>query len=144
MVKDIEAALEVAAPLERVWSVLTHPGDVEKWLGCLSYQARVGAVFYMQQDNARRVAGDITGAIHCEVEALERPRRFAFSWYVPDMPKTQVEIAIVHSDTGTRVNLTHSGWNEYPPAQAQPVRDGLAKGWTGFVLPMLKKVAEGD
>ena len=143
MVKDIEAAIEIAAPLERVWSVLTHPGDVEKWLGCLNYRPQVGAVFHMQQDNARRQRGDISGAIHCEVEALERPKRFAFSWYFPDMPKTHVEIVTAHSDTGTLAKLTHSGWNEYPPAQAQPVRDGLAQGWTGFVLPMLKKVAEG-
>ena len=50
---------------------------------------------------------------------------------------------IAHSDAGTRVSLVHGCWNEYPPEQAQPVRDGLAKGWTGFVLPMLKKVAEG-
>jgi len=94
------------------------------------------------QDNAKRRRGDISGAIHCEVEALDRRRRFAFSWYFPDMPKTHVEIGLAPSDAGTRVSLVHSGWNEYPPAQAQPVRDGLAQGWTGFVLPMLKKVAE--
>jgi uncharacterized protein YndB with AHSA1/START domain len=143
MVQDIKTAIEIAAPADRVWSVLTHAGDVEKWLGCLRYQPVLGHVFYMQQDNARRARGDIEGAIHCQVEALDRRRRFAFSWYFPDMPKTHVEIRLAPSDVGTRASLVHAGWNEYPPAQAQPIRDGLATGWSQFVLPMLKKVAEG-
>ena len=142
MVQDIEAGVEIAAPADRVWSVLTHPGDVEKWLGSLHYQPVLGQVFYMQQDNAKRARGDVAGAIHCQVEALDRRRRFAFSWYFPDMPKTHVEITLAASDAGTRVSLIHTGWNEYPPQQAQPIRDGLAKGWSQFVLPMLKTVAE--
>lgn len=143
MVQDIQADVEIAAPVDRVWSVLTHANDVEKWLGCLGYKPVLGQVFYMQQDNAKRVRGDISGAIHCQVEALDRRRRFAFSWYFPDMPKTHVTIELKPSDVGTRASLVHTGWNEYPPEQSQPIRDGLAKGWREFVLPMLKKVAEG-
>lgn len=142
MIADIESAIEIAAPVERVWAVLTGEGLVEQWLGCLRFKPQVGHVFYMQQDNAKRTRGDISGAVHCAVETLEAPSRFVFSWYYPDMPKTRVTVTLEATPAGTRASLVHTGWDQYPEAQIRAVRDGLAGGWTSFVLPMLKKVAE--
>jgi uncharacterized protein YndB with AHSA1/START domain len=143
MIADIESAIEIAAPVERVWAVLTGEGLVEQWLGCLRFKPQIGHVFYMQQDNTKRTRGDISGAVHCAVEVLEPPHRFVFSWYYPDMPKTRVTVALTATPGGTRASLVHAGWEQYPEAQIRAVRDGLARGWTSFVLPMLKKVAEG-
>lgn len=142
MIEDIEAAIEIAAPVERVWAVLTGRGLVDQWLGCMRFKPLVGHVFYMQQDNAKRMRGDISGAIHCAVEILDPPNRFAFSWYFQDMPKTQVTVTLTETPGGTRASLVHTGWDQYPEAQIRAVRDSLAGGWTSFVLPMLKKVAE--
>ena len=142
MIENIAASIEIRAPIERVWTVLTSEGLVEQWLGCLNFEARLGAVFYMQQDPSRRAAGDVTGAIHCEIEALEPPHRLVFSWFFPQTPKTRVTIALAPAPGGTAVSLSHTGWDQFDPDQIRAIRDGLANGWTSAVLPGLKRVAE--
>jgi uncharacterized protein YndB with AHSA1/START domain len=139
---DISQSIDIAAPVERVWRVLTSEGLVEEWLGCLGYRAVVGTVFYMQPDAARRAAGDATGATHCELLALEPPVLMTFSWFMPGTPKTTVNIALAPERGGTRVTLTHSGWDQFDPDQVRAIRDGLDGGWSSFVLPQLKRVVE--
>ena len=95
------------------------------------------------QDPAKRAAGDISGATHCELLALEPPRHMVFSWYYPDMPKTEVLITLEPSDGGTRVALVHTGWDQFDGEQIKAIRDMLAGGWGSFVLPQLKRLAEG-
>ena len=143
MIEDIWQSIEIAAPPARVWEVLTAEGLVEQWLGCMGYRSEIGTIFYMQQDPARRAAGDTKGATHCEVLALEPPRRMLFSWYYPDMPKTEVQITLEAAGSGTRVALVHTGWDQYDGDQIKAIRDALAGGWGSYVLPQLKRVAEG-
>jgi uncharacterized protein YndB with AHSA1/START domain len=143
MIEDIWQDIEIAAPPARVWQVLTGEGLVEQWLGCMGYKAEIGTIFYMQQDKAKRAAGDTSGATHCELLALEPPRRMIFSWYYPDMPKTEVMITLEPAGTGTRVALVHTGWDQYDGDQIKAIRDALAGGWGSYVLPQLKRVAEG-
>lgn len=142
MIEDISQTIEIEAPIERVWQVLASEGLVEQWLGCIGYRAEIGHVFHMQQDPARRAAGDPTGATHCALLALEPPRRMVFSWYYPDMPKTQVEIVLTPSGDGTRATLSHSGWDQFDGDEIRAIRDALAGGWGAFVLPQLKQTAE--
>jgi uncharacterized protein YndB with AHSA1/START domain len=143
MIEDIWQSIDIAAPPERVWQVLTGEGLVEQWLGCMGYKAEIGHVFYMQQDAAKRAAGDTSGATHCELIALEPPRHMVFSWYYPDMPKTEVLITLEAAEGGTRVALVHTGWDQYDGDQIKAIRDALAGGWGSYVLPQLKRVAEG-
>jgi uncharacterized protein YndB with AHSA1/START domain len=143
MIADISQGIDVAAPPARVWQVLTGEGLVEQWLGCIGYKAEIGTIFYMQQDQARRSAGDTTGATHCELLALEPQRRIVFSWYYPEMPKTEVAITLEAAGAGTRVALVHTGWDQYDGDQIKAIRDALAGGWGSTVLPQLKRVAEG-
>ncbi|HZZ36948.1 MAG TPA: SRPBCC domain-containing protein [Caulobacteraceae bacterium] len=141
--EDIGLSIDVAARPAKVWAVLTGEGQVEKWLGCVGYRARPGADFYMQPDAARRKKGDIAGATHCEVLALEAPERFAFSWFLPGTPKTLVEIVVTPAASGSRVSLMHSGWDQFDPGEVAAVRDSLEAGWRSAVLPQLKAAAEG-
>jgi uncharacterized protein YndB with AHSA1/START domain len=143
MIDDIVAAIDILAPAERVWQVMTGEGLVEEWLGCMGYKAEIGHVFFMQPDAAKREQGDIAGATHCELLALEPPRRMTFSWYMPGTPKTEVEIVLVPIGAGTRAELRHSGWDRFDEEQIRAIREALAGGWTSFVLPGLKRVAEG-
>jgi uncharacterized protein YndB with AHSA1/START domain len=139
---DISQTIDIAAPIARVWTVLTGEGLVAEWLGCLGYRAQLGAVFHMQTDPAKRAAGDVTGATHCEVLALEAPHRFAFSWFLPGTPRTTVDITLAPQDGGTRVRLVHGGWDQFDAADIAAIRGALEGGWGGFVLPQLKRVAE--
>jgi uncharacterized protein YndB with AHSA1/START domain len=143
MIEDIAQSIEIAASPARVWEVLTGEGLVDSWLGCMGYKAEPGTIFYMQQDAAKREAGDISGATHCELLALDPPRRMTFSWYYPGMPKTEVSISLEPAGGATRVALVHSGWHQYDGDQIKAIRDALAGGWGSYVLPQLKRVAEG-
>jgi uncharacterized protein YndB with AHSA1/START domain len=143
MIEDIEAGIEIAVPPGRVWAVLTGEGLVEEWLGCLQFETRTGHVFYMQPDADKRAAGDTSGATHCQIEGMHAPGRFVFSWYYPETPKTRVEIILTEiPGGGTHVNLRHTGWKQFDATQIRGIRDGLAGGWSGYVLPGLKSVAE--
>ena len=142
MIEDIVAGIEIAASPERVWEVMTSAGLVEQWLGCIGYEAEIGHVFYMQPDHAKRAAGDTNGATHCALLALEPPRRMLFSWYFPDTPHTHVEIVLTAAGAGTQVTLRHSGWAQFSGEEIRGIRDALAGGWGGFVLPGLKRAAE--
>jgi uncharacterized protein YndB with AHSA1/START domain len=142
MIDDIEASIEISAPVERVWTVLTGEGLIEQWLGCQRFKAEVGHVFYMQPDAAKRAAEDISGATHCRIEAIEPPRRFVFSWYLPDQPETLVELTLQPTAGGTRASLVHGGWDQFDEADVRAAYDGLTGGWGGYCLPNLKRIAE--
>lgn len=143
MLDDIISEIEIAAPGERVWTVLTTPALVEQWLGCIHFKAEPGHIFYMQPDPAKRAAEDISGATHCELEELRVAEHMRFSWFVPGTPKTHVTIELAEAAPGTtRVRLRHSGWDQFNQDEIRGLRDMLAGGWRSHVLPGLKRVAE--
>lgn len=127
MLTDISEEIEIDASRDRVWTVLTSAGLVEEWLGCIGFAPEVGALFYMQPDPGKRVAGDIEGATHCELEELHEPERMRFSWFMPGTPKTQVTIELADSPNGTTVNLRHSGWEQFNPDDIR-VRNTVKRG----------------
>ena len=140
---DIEQEIQIQAPRERVWAVLTGEGLVDQWLGCLGYQAEIGTLFYMQPDPSKRAAGEVDGATHCELLDLEPPERMRFSWFMPGTPKTEVEIVLAaNGDGSTTARLVHQGWDRFEPDDVRAIRDMLDGGWKSFVLPGLKRVAE--
>lgn len=126
-----------------VWAVMTEPNSVANWLGCMRYEKRVGAVFYMQQDRDKAARDDIGGATHCEILALEEPTLFKFSWFVPGFPATHVSVRLTpDGEQATRVVLEHDGWDQFEPGAIKAIRDMLDGGWKSFVLPNLKRAAE--
>lgn len=143
MTKDIEQGIEIDAPIARVWQVMVSAGLVEQWLGCIGYRPEIGHVFYMQPDPGKRASGDTTGATHCALLRLDPPREMAFSWYYPDTPRTEVALRLSDLGGRTRVELVHSGWEQFTEAEIGAVRDALEGGWRSFVLPQLKRLAEG-
>jgi uncharacterized protein YndB with AHSA1/START domain len=143
MLDDIRHSIMIRAARDRVWQVLTEAGLVEEWLGCIGFVPQVGAIFYMQPDAVKRVAGDIAGATHCELEALDAPDRMRFSWFLPGTPKTHVEIRLSdNGDGSTTAALVHSGWDQFDVDTIRPIHDMLDGGWSSFVLPALRNLVE--
>lgn len=142
MLADISESIHIEAGRTRVWTALTSAGLVEEWLGCIGFKPAVGTLFYMQPDPAKRASGDVEGATHCELEALDEPDRVRFSWFMPGSPKTHVTIELTDSPGGTLVHLRHSGWDQFYADEVREIRAMLAGGWASFVLPGLKRVAE--
>lgn len=139
---SIVADLEIARDADHVWRVMTDEASAPRWLGCMQYEKRIGAVFYMQQDREKAQRGDISGATHCEILALEAPALFKFSWFVPGFPATTVSFTVEATASGARVVLRHDGWDQFEPDQIRAIRDMLDGGWRSFVLPNLKRAAE--
>jgi uncharacterized protein YndB with AHSA1/START domain len=139
----ITAEIAIDAPIAHVWEVMTSEATVPDWLGCMSYRRQLGAIFYMQQDPARRDKGDITGATHCRIDRLDAPRTLMFAWFVPGTPETAVTIALTADGPGrTLVKLTHEGWEQFPADMVKPFHDQLKSGWSSGALPSLKAAAE--
>ena len=141
---DIEQRITIEAGIDRVWEVLTDPSHVAAWLGCLQYRAEVGHLFYMQPDPARRAAGDVAGATHCEILEIAPPTRSAFSWFLPGTPRTTVTLTLEARDAGvTRVMLVHTGWDQFEADDVRAIHEQLTVGWRDFVLPGLARAAVG-
>ena len=141
--EDLRSVIEIAATREAVWRTLTDPAAVVRWMGCLGFQPVIGQLFYLQPDRKRRARGQIEGAITCRVEVLDAPRRLTFSWGFPETLDTWVEIRLRQIAGGTHVRLTHTGWDQFDPAETEPMRGGLGYAWHAVVLPALKAEAEG-
>ena len=139
----IKAEVDIAAPIAHVWTILTTPEHAAGWLGCLNFAATVGHTFHMQPDTAKRQAGDITGATWCDVEQLDEPNMMVFSWYMPDTPKTNVEFRLsAINGQNTRVSLVHDGWDQFPVEFVASIHQALSGGWSGHVLPNLRRACE--
>ena len=141
---DIEHRITIEAGIDRAWEVLTDPSHVAAWLGCLQYRAEVGHLFYMQPDPAKRAAGDLDGATHCEILEITPPTRLAFSWFLPGTPRTTVTLTLEARDGGvTQVTLVHTGWDRFEAGDVRAIHEQLTIGWRDFVLPGLARAA-GD
>ena len=139
MAEDVMSIIEIAAPRERVWQALSDPAQVSQWMGALRFRAEAGHVFYLQSERARRLAGDVTDAIACRIEVLDRPRRLSFTWGLPD---TFVDVRLTEISGGTHVRLVHSGWDRFEDRETEDVRGGMGRAWHYVALPALRAVAE--
>ncbi|MEX0644197.1 MAG: SRPBCC domain-containing protein [Parvularculaceae bacterium] len=140
---DIRHEMTMAVPLARAWRVMTEPAYVARWLGCLNYKKKIGHVFFMQPDEKRRAGGNVEGATHCEILALDEPELLKFSWFLPGYPKTEVEFRL--RDAGpsrTQVTFVHTGWAQFNAKDIRQIWEQLSGGWISFVMPGLKGVAE--
>ena len=141
----IIAEVVIAAPIDKVWDVLTGEATVPEWLGAMDYKAEVGTTFFMQQDPEKKTARDTEGSTWCDVVLLEKPTRFSFNWYLPGTPETTVHITLSpEGDASTFVRLMHDEWDDFEREAIEDYYDQLAGNWETEVLPRLKALAEGD
>jgi uncharacterized protein YndB with AHSA1/START domain len=109
---SVELSIFIQARPETVFSILTEPERLGAWMnGAAAFEPSVGSAFsirFPQFDTV--VAG--------EVLELVLHKRVAFSWGVSEGPQaetvpagsTRVEFALVPEGEGTRLTLTHSGF----------------------------------
>lgn len=116
----IERQVEIAAPIERVWTALTDHREFGTW-----FLVRMESPFVL----GKKAAGQSTypGYEHVRFEALvvamERPTRFAFRWHPyavePDVdyskePTTLVEFTLTETAAGTVLRVCESGFDALP------------------------------
>jgi uncharacterized protein YndB with AHSA1/START domain len=120
---NIEREIVVAAPIERVWDIVSQPEHIGRWLGDAGGVAIDGDGIDM--------TWEAYGTVRLRIEREEPPRVFAFRWgpFGSQEPthdnSTHVEFTLDEVEDGTRVKVVESG---FTPDQAS-VREDHLKGW---------------
>ena len=88
--------------IEDVWSALTDPGQLARWLGEVRGDLRPGGTF-----RGHYLATDWAGT--GRIEACEPPRRLLLATSAPDEPDGVVELTLTAAGGATVVVLQDSG-----------------------------------
>jgi uncharacterized protein YndB with AHSA1/START domain len=153
----VTVALDIEVEPEFAFAVFTR--DLDSWWGrgpqyrfLAPYQGTLvlepgvgGRLLHVADEAAGRVF--VVG----QIEVWEPPRRLALTWRLPNFAPdqvTRVSVSFEPTGDGTRVNVTHSGWDALPARH--PARHGrtghdfvMMRGqWWGDLLAAVKRHAE--
>jgi uncharacterized protein YndB with AHSA1/START domain len=109
----IERDVVIAAPLERVWELITTAQHLGRWF------ADAGAEIDLRPGGAMSLTWQGQGTVHGRVERVEPPHRFAYRWvHTRDTPQevspansTLTEFTLAAEGGGTRVSVVESGFD---------------------------------
>lgn len=132
---QIEKVVDLTAPVARVWRAITDYKAFGEW-----FRVRLDGPFEV----GATTTGHITYPGHEHVkwvsvtEQMEHERLFAFSWppsaadpetqYEADA-KVRVEFRLEPTESGTRLTITESGFQQFPDAQRLEVLRSNIEGW---------------
>jgi uncharacterized protein YndB with AHSA1/START domain len=134
MTSDVMQTVDLDAPPERVWQLLTDPAELARWWpDAAKLEPRVGGRVVLNFG-----PGDVSG----EVTTWEPPSALGFTWEASNMPGVRLHVSFTVDDAGggrSRVSVVHSGF-EGAPAEA---REAVVGGWAHF-LPRLADLAREE
>jgi uncharacterized protein YndB with AHSA1/START domain len=124
MTDSIERTILVAAPIERVWDIVTAPEHMGRWFGDAGAE-RDGDLIKMRWEQH--------GEVELRVVRDEAPSAFAYRWdaNVAGIGDTLVEFTLATEGDRTRVTVVESGWGELrtDAAEQARLREGNVGGW---------------
>jgi uncharacterized protein YndB with AHSA1/START domain len=144
----VEREMRVAAPVERVWAVLTERAHMAEWLAhhfeVRDCDLRPGGALVLHQKphNATLPARIVT---------VERPHVFAYRWamaYPGEEPtednSTLVEFRLTPDGNGTVLRVTESGFARVsiPPERAYAGRKAHSQGWPVYMDEIRRRAEE--
>jgi uncharacterized protein YndB with AHSA1/START domain len=109
---QIERETRIAAPVERVWSLLTEAEHVGTWF------CDAGAEIDLRPGGAMVLRWTEHGTTHARVVDVEPHRRFSYRWAAEaeseqiEGNSTLVEFTLEPTDEGTRLRVVESGFEE--------------------------------
>jgi uncharacterized protein YndB with AHSA1/START domain len=131
---QIERETTIAAPVERVWAVLTEADHITSWFtgGGTEIELRPGGPMLLQFAEH--------GSVRARVEAVEPPHRFAYRWTAhhaedgaePDEGNsTLVEFTLAPDGDATRLRVVETGFAALATTdeQRQGNYDDNVGGW---------------
>jgi uncharacterized protein YndB with AHSA1/START domain len=127
MVEDrIEREISIAAPVDRVWAVVTEPGHVGA-----SSSSSAGLGGRMVVDHGEH------GVFPMKIVTVEPPRLFAYRW-APAFPgaevtgdnSTLVEFSLRPEGGGTLLRIVETGFASLPGDVAARKYEDNSGGWT--------------
>src|SRR4051812_41693755 len=125
MIDTIEREVLIAAPIERVWDVITRPEHMGRWFGDAGAE---------QEGNVIRMRWEKHGEVELRIVRSEAPRVFAYRWdaNIKGVGDTLVEFTLTPEGDGTRVQVVESGFASLATTDTvrQELRQGNVGGWT--------------
>jgi len=142
----IEREITIAAPVERVWAVLTEPEHVGKWFG-QGPPARID----LRPGGVMRLDHGQYGKFPTRIEKVDPPHYFAYRWasaypgqQATEDNSTLVEFTLTPDGDGTRLYLVESGFATLvipEETRATASYESHSGGWTD-VLAHVREHAE--
>jgi uncharacterized protein YndB with AHSA1/START domain len=145
---SVQREILIDAPVEVVWSVVTEPEHIGRWLSdSAEIDLRPGGDVLLKWDQLGTASG--------KVERLERPRVFSFSWVTPEPDRdpsaregcfTLVEFLLRAEGDGTLLRVVESGFASLDGTE-QYNADLAAKhtsGWGTFLDQLAGYVSTVD
>ena len=121
---SIERTILIAAPIERVWDIVTTPEHIGRWFGDAGAE-RQGDVIKMRWEEY--------GEAELRVVRSEAPTVFAYRWdaNVAGIGDTLVEFTLATEGDRTRVTVVESGWTQLRTSAEEQarLREGNVRGW---------------
>jgi len=109
----IETDVLIAAPVDRVWELITQPEHVGRWFG------DAGAEIDLRPGGALSLHWHDSETVHGRIEAVEPPHRFSYRWLLSGdagaeptpANSTLTEFTLAVEGDGTRVAVVESGFD---------------------------------
>jgi uncharacterized protein YndB with AHSA1/START domain len=131
---QIERETVIAAPVERVWSLLTEPEHVGRWF------CDAGADIDLKPGGEMVMRWAEHGVGRARIVDVEPPHRFSYRWAAirehwgeepDDGNSTLVEFTLVREGEGTRLKVVESGFEklEGTEEQRREAHEGNTEGW---------------
>jgi len=144
--EQIERETVIAAPVERVWALLTEAEHLGRWFG------DAGAELDLRPGGALSLSWEQHGTVRGRVVDVEAPRRFSYRWAALPEPdggepvegnSTLVEFTLHAEGDGTRLHVVESGFDKLfaDPAKQDERAEDNRKGWASE-LDELRDYAE--
>ena len=144
--EQIERETVIAAPVERVWALLTEAEHLGRWFG------DAGAELELRPGGALSLNWERYGTVRGRVVDVEAPRRFSYRWAVlresfdsepVEGNSTLVEFTLEAEGDGTRLRVVESGFDKLfaDPAKQDERAEDNRKGWASE-LDELREYAE--
>ena len=131
---QIERETVIAAPVERVWALLTEAEHVGSWF------SDAGAEIDLRPGGAMVLRWAEHGTGRARIVDVDPPRRFSYRWApIPDHwgeepvegNSTLVEFTLAAEGEGTRLTVVESGFRDLagPEDERQGHVDSPLRGW---------------
>lgn len=143
---QIERETVIAAPPERVWSLLTEAEHVGRWF------CDDGAEIDLRPGGEMVMRWAEHGVGRARIVDLDPPRRFSYRWAAirehwgeepDDRNSTLVEFTLAQEGDGTRLTVVESGFEKLDGTdeQRREAHEGNTEGWE-IQLGNVKRYAE--
>ncbi|MEM9952676.1 MAG: SRPBCC domain-containing protein [Chloroflexota bacterium] len=136
MKRNIVLERDYDYPIEAVWHAITDPEAMSEWLMPTNFQPYVGHHFTFKT-NAQL---GFDGVVHCEVIAVEKPTRLAYTWQGGPMKvPTTVTWRLRETTTGTHLTLEQAGFEGFAGVAVSYL---LGMGWNSMLDKKLPDIIE--